>query len=69
MNGTTASTPVPHTDAQHQPLRLYLNRLNGMHYASTFESAYRCELTPLHGKPLHASLEELANAEIWQQLF
>ncbi|MEO4045909.1 hypothetical protein AAFN46_02305 [Pseudomonas sp. CAU 1711] len=69
MNGSVEYTSALHIDAQYQPLRLYLNRLNGVHYASLFESTRRCELTPLHGKSLHVSLEELDNAEIWQLLF
>ncbi|MCY1270214.1 hypothetical protein D9M68_466840 [compost metagenome] len=68
MNGMIESSLVRHINAQCHPLHLYLNRLSGVRYAATFESACRYELNPIHGEPLHASVDELANTEVWQQL-
>lgn len=68
MSNAIEPSFAPHTHAQNLPRLLYLNRLSGVRYAATFESAYRCTLKPIHGETLHASLEELDNAEVWQRL-
>ncbi|WP_235981445.1 hypothetical protein [Aquipseudomonas ullengensis] len=47
---------------------LYLHRLSGVRYSATFESASSYALTPIHGAVRHASVKELANAEVWQLL-
>lgn len=68
MNGMTESLLVQHIHAQCHPLQLYLHRLSGVHYSATYESSYSYELQPIHGQTRHATLKELADAEVWQLL-
>lgn len=68
MNGMIESQRVQHINAQCQPLQIYLHKLSGIRYAATYESTCSYELSPIHGKAQHASLQELANAEVWQLL-
>lgn len=68
MNGMIESQRVQHINAQCHPLLLYLHKLSGIRYAATYASTCSYELSPIHGKSQHASIQELANAEVWQLL-
>lgn len=68
MNGTTESHLVRPINAPCHPLLRYLHKLSGVHYSAIYESPYGYELNPLHGRSRHATVEELANAEVWQLL-
>ncbi|MCY1279392.1 hypothetical protein D9M68_186690 [compost metagenome] len=68
MNGMIESALVQHINAQCHPLVLYLHRLSGIHYLATYASDSTYELSPIHGQCKHASVRDLANAEVWQKL-
>ncbi|QKE64063.1 hypothetical protein HNE05_12135 [Aquipseudomonas campi] len=68
MNGMIESHLVQHINAQCHPQLLYLHKLSGIRYAATYESTCSYELSPIHGESQHASIQELANSEVWQLL-
>ena len=68
MNGMIESTLVQRINAQCHPLLRYLHKLNGVRYSAVYEAAGIYELNPIHGEPKHASLDDLANTEVWQRL-
>jgi hypothetical protein len=68
MKGMLESTLMQRINAQCNPLLLYLHRLTGIRYVATYESACSYELNPLHGQPMHVSVRDLADAEVWQRM-
>jgi hypothetical protein len=68
MHGMIESPLVRHINAQCQSLALYLHKPSGMRYAASLESAWSYELNPLYGHARHATLDDLADTEVWQRL-
>lgn len=68
MYGMIESPLVRHINAQWQSLAFYLHKPSGMRYAASLESACSYELNPLYGQARHATLDDLADTEVWQRL-
>ncbi|MDH4609959.1 hypothetical protein E8F12_15545 [Pseudomonas sp. BN102] len=68
MNGMYDSSLFQRIDAQCQPLLRYLHKLTGIRYTAVAVAGGTYELSPIHGERVHASHEQLANAEVWQKL-
>lgn len=55
-------------DAPFQPLLRYLHKLSGVRYLAVYEAVDSYELSPVHGKPKHATDKDLADTEVWERL-
>jgi hypothetical protein len=68
MNGMTDSIQVQRINALCHPLLRYLHKLSGVRYLAVYETAGIYELNPIFGKQKHATITDLADAEVWERL-
>ena len=68
MSGMTESPQVQRINAQCNRPECYLHKPSGVRYSAADKAGDSYVLDPIYGQAKHATIQDLANAEIWERL-